>query len=502
MGNPAFLAYDLGAESGRALVGVLDEKKITVEEVCRFPNIPVKIGDSVFWDVLRIWSEMKNAVSIAGSKLGGTLESIGVDTWGVDFALLDSNGELLGNPHHYRDPRTERAFEEVFKKVSREEVYFRTGIQFLRLNTLYQLYSLVLNRSSILNATSKFLMMPDLFNYWLSGVMVSEFSDATTTQFFNPFKDNWDYELLEKLRIPTNFLPEIVKPGTVLGRISNSLAEELNVSSRVSIVAPACHDTASAVAAALLKDEDSAYISSGTWSLVGVEVDKPIISRKSLEYNFTNEGGVFGKFRFLRNVQGMWLVQECRRIWASQGKEYSYDELTRLASRSRRFVAFIDPDDQRFMAPTNMVGEIMNYLDETNQEKPRDEGELVRIIFESLAFKYRLVIERIMELTGRKINRVNIIGGGARNWLLNQLTADFTGIRVVAGPVEATSIGNILMQAYAMGFVKSHRDIRMIVENSFDFREFEPGQGNSVEDAYACFRSLAERNAAEKRLKS
>jgi len=493
MGHPSFLAFDLGAESGRALIGMLAERKIMVEEVYRFPNIPVKVGESIFWDVLRMWGEIKTAASLAYSKLSGSLESIGVDTWGVDFAFLDSNGELLGNPHHYRDPRTESAFEEVFKKVSREEIYFRTGIQFLRLNTLYQLYSLVLSRSSVLKAASSFLMMPDLFNYWLSGVKVSEFTDATTTQFFNPSKNNWDYELLENLGIPVHFLPEIVKPGTVLGRISTSLAEELDISSRVSIVAPACHDTASAVAAALLENEGSAYISSGTWSLVGVEVDKPIISRKSLEYNFTNEGGVFGKFRFLRNVQGMWLVQECRRIWASQGKEYSYDELTRLASRSRRFIAFIDPDDQRFMAPTNMVEEIMNYLDETSQEKPRDEGELVRIILESLAFKYRLVIERIMELIGRRINRINIIGGGSRNWLLNQLTADFTGIKVVAGPVEATSIGNILMQAYATGFVESHRDIRLIVGNSFDFKEFKPECEDSVEDAYARFCSIAEK---------
>jgi rhamnulokinase len=498
MGHPAFLAFDLGAESGRALIGILAERKITVEEVYRFPNIPVKVGESIFWDVLRIWGEIKNAASLAYSKLNGSLESIGVDTWGVDFAFLDSNGELLGNPHHYRDPRTERAFEEIFKKVSREEIYFRTGIQFLRLNTLYQLYSLVLSRSSILNAASRFLMMPDLFNYWLSGVKVSEFTDATTTQFLNPSKNNWDYELLENLGIPTHFLPEIVKPGTVLEGISTSLAGELGISSRVSIVAPACHDTASAVAAALLEDEGSAYISSGTWSLVGVEVDKPIISRKSLEYNFTNEGGVFGKFRFLRNVQGMWLVQQCRRIWAGQGREYSYDELTRIASKSRRFIAFIDPDDERFMAPANMVEEIVSYLEETSQEKPRDEGELVRVILESLAFKYRLVLERIMELTGRKINRINIIGGGSRNWLLNQLTADFTGVKVVAGPVEATSIGNILMQAYAMGFVKSHKDIRRIVGDSFELREFEPEHDDAVEEAYVRFCSMIEKSAAEK----
>lgn len=492
MGSPAFLALDLGAESGRALIGILEDRRIKVEEVYRFPNIPVKVGNSLFWDCLRIWSEIKFAISSTRSRLVDP-NSVGVDTWGVDFALLDDNGELLGNPHHYRDPRTERAFEEVLRRFSKEEIYFRTGIQFLRLNTLYQLYSIVLKKSSLLNTANKFLMMPDLFNYWLSGVKVSEFSDATTTQFFNPSKNSWDCELLEKLGIPTHFLPEIVRPGTVLGKILSSLAEELNVSNNVSVVAPACHDTASAVAAAVLENENSAYISSGTWSLVGIEVDKPIINKKSLQYNFTNEGGVFGKFRFLRNVQGMWLIQECKRIWASQGRDYSYDELIRLASKSRGLIAFIDPDDQRFMAPMNMVEEIIGYLDDTNQEKPSNEGELVRIILESLAFKYRLVIDRMMELTGNRIDQINIIGGGSRNWLLNQLTADFTGIKVIAGPVEATSIGNILMQAYAMGFMSSHRDIRLTVKNSFEFREFKPRREESVEDAYHRFCSIAER---------
>ncbi|MGB9894975.1 MAG: rhamnulokinase [Thermoproteota archaeon] len=491
MTNSAFLAFDLGAESGRAILGFLTDNKIRIEELYRFPNVPVKVEGSIFWDVLRLWSEMKSAISLANSKLGEDLKSIGVDTWGVDFALLDSNGELLGNPHHYRDPRTEIAFEEALKKVQREEIYFRTGIQFLRINTLYQLYSLALNKSSILKAASKFLMIPDLFNYWLSGTKVSEFTDATTTQFYNPSKGDWDYELLETLGIPTHFLPEIINPGTILGTISKNLISELNLSNgKVSIVAPACHDTGSAVAAAPLEDENSAYISSGTWSLVGVEVSKPIINKKSLDYNFTNEGGVFGKFRFLRNVQGMWLIQECRRVWASRGKNFSYDELTQLASRSRKFISFIDPDNQRFLAPKNMVEEILSYLEDTNQEKPKNEGELVRIILESLAFKYRLVIERIEELTGNKIKQINIIGGGSRNWLLNQLTADFTGVKVVAGPVEATSIGNILMQAYAMGLVNSHKELRSIVKSSFEPKEFEPKHEDLVEEAYNRFCSV------------
>lgn len=496
MANPAFLAFDLGAESGRAIVGILTENRIQIKELYRFPNVPVRIEDNIFWDVLRLWNEMKSAISLASSNLGEDLRSIGIDTWGVDFALLDSNGELLGNPHHYRDPRTEVAFREVFKKIQREEIYFRTGVQFLRINTLYQLYSLVLNNSPILKVANKFLMIPDLFNYWLSGVKVSEFTDATTTQFYNPSKNNWDYELLEKLNIPTHFLPEIINPGTILGNISKNLVNELNLSSdKISIVAPACHDTGSAVAAAPLEDESSAYISSGTWSLVGVEVSKPIISKESLNYNFTNEGGVFGKFRFLRNVQGMWLIQECRRIWASYGKNFSYDELTQLASKSRKFISFIDPDNQRFIAPKNMVEEILSYLETTNQEKPKNEGELVRIILESLAFKYRFVIERIEELTGKKIKQINVVGGGSRNWLLNQLTADFTGVKVVAGPAEATSVGNLLMQAYAMGLINSHKELRLIVRNSFEFKEFEPKYEESIEEAYERFCSIISSSA-------
>ncbi|MEM0003095.1 MAG: rhamnulokinase family protein [Thermoproteota archaeon] len=495
MTNPKLLAFDLGAESGRAIVGTLTENKIQIEEIYRFPNVPVKIESHIFWDVLRIWNEIKSAISLANSKFRENLRSVGVDAWGVDFVLLDNNGELLSNPHHYRDPRTEGIFEEVFKKVQREEIYYRTGIQFLRINTLYQLYSLVLSKSSMLKAASKFLMIPDLFNYWLSNTKVSEFTDATTTQFYNPSKNNWDYELLEKLNIPTHFLPEIVKPGTVLGTMSKSLVNELNLNSEISVVAPACHDTGSAVAAAPLEDESSVYISSGTWSLVGVEVSKPIINKSSLEYNFTNEGGVFGKFRLLRNVQGMWLVQECKRVWASYGKNFSYEELTQLASKSRKFISFIDPDDQRFLAPKNMLEEILSYLEESKQEKPKNEGELIRIILESLAFKYKFIIKKIEELTGNKIKQINIVGGGSRNWLLNQLTADFTGVKVVAGPVEATSVGNLLMQAYAMDMVNSHKELRSIVKNSFELKEFEPKQENLIDEAYNRFCSVISSSA-------
>ncbi|MEM3713089.1 MAG: rhamnulokinase family protein [Thermoproteota archaeon] len=485
-----FIAFDLGAESGRAVLGVFDGEVLRIEEIHRFPNIPVKIGNHLYWDVLRIWGEMKNSFSRLKQILKKSLRSIGVDTWGVDFALLDRNGELLGNPHHYRDSRTIGIMDELFKKIPKEEIYFRTGIQFLRFNTLYQLYSMVLSNPQTLNSASNFLMMPDLFNYWFCNVKVSEFTDATTTQFYNPIKDNWDYELLEELGIPTHFLSEIIKPGTVIGEISDNLAEELKINSNTSIVAPACHDTASAVAAAPLVDRTSAYISSGTWSLIGVETENPIINRKSLEYNFTNEGGVFGKFRLLRNVQGMWLLQECKRIWASQGKSFSYDELIKLASRSRPFIALIDPDDPRFISPINMVEEIMRYLEETGQNKPRDEGELVRIILESLAFKYKFVIEKLKELSGFKISSIHIVGGGSRNRLLNQLTADVTGLKVITGPVEATSIGNIMIQTVAAGLAKTHEEVRAIVKNSFKLEEFEPNFKTDIDDYYNEFVEL------------
>lgn len=496
MAHNAFIAFDLGAESGRAILGILDDERLRIEEVYRFANIPVRVENHLYWDVLRIWGEMKTAVSKVQTPSKISLTSIGVDTWGVDFALIDKNGELLGTPHHYRDVRTNDVMEELFKKVPREEVYYRTGIQFLRFNTLYQIYSMVLSKSPMLHYADRFLMMPDLFNYWFCGSKFSEFTDATTTQFYNPFKRNWDYELLEELGVPTHFLPEIIKPGTLLGEVSCGLADELKIDKRISIVAPACHDTASAVAATPLRDQSSVYISSGTWSLIGVEVDSPVINRKSLEYNFTNEGGVFGKFRLLCNVQGMWLLQECRRIWASQGRFFSYEELIELASRSRPFIAVINPDDPRFIAPFNMVEEISRYLEETGQDKPKNEGELARIILESLAFKYRFVIEKLEDLTGLRISLINIVGGGSRNRLLNQLAADITGLKVVAGPAEATSIGNVLMQAVATDLVKTHREFRSIIERSFKLEEYEPSFEASIYDFYTRFIELVEKEGS------
>jgi len=491
--NPVLLAFDLGASNGRAMIGELNlkEGEVRVEELYRFPNSPVRVGRHLYWDVLRLWSEVKKGLRLAYRRYGERLVSVGVDTWGVDFALIDRDGELLGTPHTYRDPRTRGLMREVLSIIPREEIYRRTGIQFIEINTLYQLYSLAKKKSPQLMHAASFLMIPDLFNYWLSGAVVAEYTEATTTQFLDPRDGSWCLDLLEKLGIPTHIFPRVVRPATRLGELLPSLAEELEMRRDVAVVAPATHDTASAIAAAPITG-DSGYVSSGTWSLVGVELDKPLINEEALKYNFTNEGGAFNTITFLKDIQGMWFVQEIRRILAERGEEHSYEELTRMAAEAEGFKAFIDPDDPRFIAPINMIEEILRYLEETGQEKPSSIGGLVRIVLESLALKYRLVFEQASKLTGRRIRRISIVGGGSRNWLLNQLTADFTGLPVTAGPEEATSIGNVLLQAAGLGIIGSLNELREIVRNSYKIRSYEPRHTQRHEDAYSSYLKLLE----------
>jgi len=488
MAQAVFVAVDLGAESGRVLAGKLNEGKFELEELHRFPNGPVRIGEHIYWDVLRLWAEVKNGLALAVQKFGSQVVSIGVDTWGVDYALLDANDELVGNPYHYRDKRTEGMFEVAFQKVPREEIYRRTGIQFMRLNTLYQLLSMVVQKSPQLKIAKTFLMMPDLFHFWLSGEKVNEFTEATTTQFYDPVKGGWAKTMLRKLGIPTRILNcPIVPAGTVLGELRQHVADEVKASHKIKVVAPASHDTASAVAATPLSDENAAYISSGTWSLVGMEIREPIITDKTLEFNFTNEGGVYGTFRFLRNVTGMWLVAECRRIWAREGNEFSYEQLTQMAAEAQPFKCFVDPDDPRFLAPENMLEAIRSYCRDTNQPEPETVGEFVRCCLEGLALKYRWVIERLEELTGRKVSTIHIVGGGSQNWLLNQFTADATGKPVQAGPVEATATGNALVQAIALGYLGSHAELREVVRNSFSLCTFEPKPDERWQQAFEKF---------------
>ncbi len=488
MAQVVFAAVDLGAESGRVLAGKLTDGKFELEELHRFPNGPIRIGEHIYWDVLRLWTEVKNGLALAVQKFGSQVVSVGVDTWGVDYALLDENDELVGNPYHYRDKRTEGMFEVAFQKVPRDEIYLRTGIQFMRLNTLYQLFSMVVQKSPQLKIAKTLLMMPDLFHFWLSGEKVNEFTEATTTQFYDPIKRDWAKSMLRKLGIPTRILNcPIVPAGTVLGELRRNVADEVRATHQIKVVAPASHDTASAVAATPLSDENAAYISSGTWSLVGMEIREPIITDKSLGYNFTNEGGVYGTFRFLRNVTGMWLVAECRRIWAREGNEFTYEQLTQMAAGAQPFKCFVDPDDPRFLAPENMLEAIKSYCRDTNQPEPDNVGEFVRCCLEGLAIKYRWVIERLEELTGKTVSTIHIVGGGSQNWLLNQFTADATGKPVQAGPVESTATGNALVQAIALGYLGSHADLREVVRNSFDLRTFEPKPDERWQQAYEKF---------------
>ncbi|MFA4028556.1 MAG: hypothetical protein GDYSWBUE_000518 [Candidatus Fervidibacterota bacterium] len=487
----SFIAFDLGAESGRCVVGTLTDGSLKLEEVHRFPNGPVRIIDSLHWDVLRIWQEMKEAMRMCVSKYGSEIEGIGVDTWGVDFALLGRGDVLLCNPYHYRDKRTDGMIEEAFRRVPKEEIFEQTGIQFMQINTLFQLLSMVVSGSPLLDVAETLLMMPDLFNFWLTGIKVSEFSIATTTQFYNPREKQWAKPLLERLGIPTHFLPPIVSSGTIIGEMISSVADDVGMP-RVKIIAPACHDTGSAVAAVPAEGDNWCYISCGTWALMGVEIDEPIINEHSLRLNFTNEGGYGGKIRFLKNIMGLWLVQECRRTWARQGEEHSYSELTEMASMAQPFKAFVDPDNTIFLHPGDMPYRMSKFCQSTSQQPPETKGEFVRCALESLALKCRWVLDRLEELLGRKIEVVHVVGGGSRNSLLCQFIANATHRPVVAGPVEATAAGSVMIQALTLGYVSSHDEARRIIRHSFEMWRYEPTEFEEWEAAYERFKTILE----------
>ncbi|MDH7568459.1 MAG: rhamnulokinase family protein [Armatimonadota bacterium] len=484
-----FLAIDLGAESGRGVLGILVEDRLTLEEVHRFPNGPVRVLDSLHWDVLRLFAEIKNALRRCVQTHGTQIQGIGVDTWGVDFGLLGRGDVLLGNPYHYRDRRTDGMLEEAFRRVPREEIFQRTGIQFMKLNTLYQLLAMRVQNSPLLEVAETLLMMPDLMNFFLTGSKVTEFSIATTTQFYDPRKRGWANQLLEQMDLPTHLLTEIVPPGSAVGMLLRSVAEETGVR-RLPVVAPAAHDTGSAVAAVPARGDDWCYISSGTWSLMGIESPEPLIDERSLRYNFTNEGGVGRTFRFLKNIMGLWLVQECRRAWERQGERYSYDELTEAAAAAPPFVSMVEPDDESFLAPSDMPAAIRAFCGRTGQPQPEGVGPMVRCALESLALKYRWVMEKLEEIRGRRLETIHIVGGGSQNRLLNQFTADATGRPVLAGPVEATAIGNVLMQAIARGRLGSLEEAREVVRRSFEVQTFVPGNRDGWEEAYARYLKL------------
>ncbi|PWH18602.1 MAG: hypothetical protein DDG60_00340 [Anaerolineae bacterium] len=607
---PNYLALDLGAESGRAILGSLENDKLVLTETHRFPNGPVHLPEGMYWDILRLWSEIQHAIAVSAAQ--ASLDSLAIDTWGVDFALLDRNGALLANPRHYRDPRTAGMMEEAFQRVPREQIFAQTGIQFMQLNTLYQLLALSRQQPHLLEAAHTFLTIPDLFNYWLSGKLCCEFTNATTTQCFDPIRRAWALPLLEALGIPTRILPPVCQPGTILGHISASdirlsaspsvtssaapsasdirlsaspsvassaapsapairlsaspsvassaapsasdirlsaspsvassaapsaspsvassaapsapairlsaspsvasstapsasdirlsaspsvassaapsapairLSASSSVASSVApsvlVIAPACHDTGSAVVAVPAEGKDFAWLSSGTWSIMGVEADAPCLDERALAYNFTNEGGVFGTWRVSKNIMGLWLIQECRREWG-----LSYDEITHQAAEAPAFLAVINPDAEPFFRPGDMPAKIQKFCAESGQNVPHTRGEIARVALESLALKYRLVLERLETITGKRLTPLHIIGGGTKNRLLNQLTADCIGRPVVTGPVEATAIGNILMQAIALGHLPDLSAARALVRRSFDVETFQPAERAGWDETY------------------
>ncbi len=470
------LAIDLGASSGRVMLGELAEGVLTLEELHRFANTPVELPTGLYWDTLRLFHEIRRGLAIAGRERKLQIDAIGVDTWGVDFALLGEDGALVDNPRHYRDSRNEGVPERAYKAVSKEEIFEATGVQFMQINSLYQWYAMKLLRSPALRVAKRLLFMPDLFNYWLTGVARAERTIASTSQFYDPRKGAFAEEMLKKLGLDRSILGEVIDPGTRLGPLLADIAEFSGLGA-VPVYASGGHDTADAVVAVPAEGQNWCYISSGTWSLMGVELDSPVIDAATLGENFTNEAGAQGKIRFLKNIAGMWLLEECRTAWALEGNNFTYEELMESAAAARARTAVIDPD--AFLEPGRMPQRIAEFCRSSGQRVPLDPGEMTRVILESLAERYKNVLASIEKLTGRKIRVIHIVGGGSKNRLLNQLAADITGRVVIAGPVEATAIGNVLIQAMGAGVVKGLSEAREIVARSFPVERFEPARGAS-----------------------
>jgi rhamnulokinase len=470
--NRRYLAVDLGAESGRGMLAHIAGGKIELTELHRFANTPVRLPQGLYWDTLRLFHEVCESIRRAASG-SDHLDGIGIDTWGVDFGLIGGDGSLIANPHHYRDARTEGVPEEVFRTVPRDEIFTQTGIQFMNINSLYQLYALRRDSPHLLDLTSKLLFMPDLFNYFLTGSFASERTVASTSQFYDPLKKCFASEMLRRLGIDGHYLAELADPGTELAPVLPYVSEPCGLKHKTTVYATASHDTASAVAAVpAASAENWCYISSGTWSLMGVEMNKPIINEDSLAANFTNEIGVAGTIRFLKNIPGLWVLQECRRAWGREGHEYSYVELMERAASAKPIRTIIDLDE--LASSGNDPERIREHCRKTAQEIPEDAGSMTRVILQSLAARYKEVLELLEKLTGRRIDVIYIVGGGSRNTLLNQLAADFTGRRVIAGPAEATAAGNALVQALGAGDIGSLEELRDVVRRSFPVEEFIP----------------------------
>ena len=478
------LAFDFGASSGRAIIGCFDGEKITLEEVHRFSNDPVSVGGTVYWDVLRLFYEIKQGIIKA--RMAGGFDSIGIDTWGVDFGLIDKEGKLMENPIHYRDARTVGMVDEAFKTMPREKIYGITGIQFMELNTLFQLISLKKNRPWMLERADKMLFMPDLFAYMLTGKMCAEYSIASTSQIIDLKTKSWSKELLEAFGIKEDIFAPLVKPGTVLGMLTPEICEECGVDP-VPVISVCGHDTQSAITSVPCEDGKFAFLSSGTWSLFGTELEKPIVNETSLNINITNEGGFDDTVGFLKNIIGLWLIQESRRQWQRQGEDYSYADLEKLALAAEPFKCFIDPDAPEFVPHGNIPKRVQEFCEKTGQYVPQTVGEIMRCIYESLAMKYKLTFEKLCECTERDYPVIHVIGGGTKDTLLCQLTANSCNRTVKAGPIEATVMGNVAVQLMSDNSVADISEARKIVANSSELKIYIPTDVDKWEEAYADF---------------
>ena len=483
------LAFDFGASSGRGILGHLEDGKIVMEEVHRFSNDPVRVGDTMHWDTLRQYFEIKQGMIKANQKEGG-FDSIGIDTWGVDFGLLDEHGSLLESAVHYRDDRTLGMQEEVFKKIPSDKLYGLTGIQFNDFNTIFQLYSLVQKRPWLLERAKTLLLTPDLFNYFFTGEKKAEYTMVTTTQLMDAEKQEWSDEIMEALNISRELFPEIVQSGTVVGEVKKEILDELSIERPAKVIAVASHDTQSAVVAVPTQEDDFIFISCGTWSLFGTELDKPVIGQDSYEFNVSNEGGHGGTYNFLKNIIGLWLAQESRRQWIREGKEYGFGELEVMAQQAEPFQSFIDPDSPEFNTTGDIPGRIRAFCERTGQKVPETIGDIMCCINQSLALKYRYALEQIETITGKHFNMINMIGGGIQSKLLCQMTASANKRKVLAGPVEATALGNIAVQLMALGEIKDVKEARQIIANSEKTYEYFPQDPEKWDAAYEKFKTI------------
>jgi rhamnulokinase len=486
-----YLAFDIGAESGRAFLGNIKKDRLTIQETCRFSNGMIIRNGHLHWDIFHLYEEIKKGIIKSSIECGSRIESIGIDTWGVDFGLLDRKGDLISPPFAYRDKRNELAMQKYLKKMPEKQIYQLTGVQFMQFNSIFQLYALKTQNPELLEQTQKLLFMPDLFNYFLTGHTKTEFTIATTSQLYDPVKQDWADDIFINLGVPKSIMQDVVPPGTKLGKVKKSIQKEAGIS-ELPVIAVATHDTGAAVAAVPGRGKDWAFISSGTWSILGTESNVPIITEQAYKMNFTNEGGINNTFRLSKNIMGLWLLQKCRRAWWKE-KKYKYEDLVHLAEQAKPFRYFIDPDWSPFLNPPDMPETLKKFCRITGQPVPETHAEITRCIFEGLALKYRYVLDELKTVYPGPIRKIHIIGGGAKNHMLCRFTANATGLPVFAGPYEATIIGNIMVQALGRGTIRSVGEMREIISRSVEIKEYFPNDKETWDKAYNRFCQIAMR---------